>query len=391
MDESEKIFNYQLTIAKLEEECNLYRNGTTGTELLELIAEKDSELKQLNVELSEKKDIIQKVAKSSAEVLEKCQLLQADNVALTSTKKILEKTVVQHEATIKGCESHIESLKESQNKLNADLDRSSEELSLRFDDISKLQSRCAALVAEKTEKSRALEMETAAHAKQIKKYKEEVKKLKESLESAQNSLVCTQAANEKLNLEMSSSAKELRGLQTKYDTETGELRASVATLTQEKLRLSEELMGTRQELHTTGQNVSSLTLQSSQMSQTMEMLLQKKDTHIQELKDQVASLESLLASKTQSSTVTTTTSTSAVAIVNSESIPPVPPVPHQHTSAPVAVTTKSSRQGSQSGSRNHSQSNISRARESETLDMKIKRQEEYLRQRFLKDKTNTHH
>ena len=49
----DKQFNLQLTIQKLEEELSLYRNGTTGAELMELIHEKDNELKEVKSQLQE--------------------------------------------------------------------------------------------------------------------------------------------------------------------------------------------------------------------------------------------------------------------------------------------------------------------------------------------------
>lgn len=147
----------------------MYRNGTTGVELLELIAEKDAELKEVHKELDEKNILVQKLVKSSSEVLEKCQLLQADNIALTTSKNILEKTVAQHETTLRSNQSQMESQLAQIESLRADVERYSVEINERFDDISRLQTRCATLVSEKSEKSRNLEDLTASSAKKAKK------------------------------------------------------------------------------------------------------------------------------------------------------------------------------------------------------------------------------
>jgi SMC interacting uncharacterized protein involved in chromosome segregation len=138
-------------------------------ELLELIAEKDAELKQLHKELGEKNELVQKLVKSSSEVLEKCQLLQADNIALTTSKNILEKTVTQHEVTINNNKVQIEAQAQQITSLTADVNRYTVEINERFDDISRLQTRCATLVSEKAEKTRNFEDLTISSTKKAKK------------------------------------------------------------------------------------------------------------------------------------------------------------------------------------------------------------------------------
>jgi Tfp pilus assembly protein PilN len=69
--EQEKIFNLQLIIQKLEEQLSVYRNGTTGPELLDVIAERETENTALKKELSETKDQLRKIAKSSSELIQK--------------------------------------------------------------------------------------------------------------------------------------------------------------------------------------------------------------------------------------------------------------------------------------------------------------------------------
>jgi len=78
--EQDKIFNLQLVIQKLEEELKLYRNGTTSTEFIEIIGEKDSENKLLKESLDDSNEKLRKLAKSSSEVIIRFEALENDKV-----------------------------------------------------------------------------------------------------------------------------------------------------------------------------------------------------------------------------------------------------------------------------------------------------------------------
>ena len=78
--EQDKIFNLQLVIQKLEEELKLYRNGTTSTEFIEIIGEKDSENKLLKESLDDSNEKLRKLAKSSSEVITRFEALENDKV-----------------------------------------------------------------------------------------------------------------------------------------------------------------------------------------------------------------------------------------------------------------------------------------------------------------------
>lgn len=261
----------------------MYRNGTTGVELLELIAEKDAELKQVHTELDAKNSLVQKLVKSSSEVLEKCQLLQADNIALTTSKNILEKAVAQHEVTIKGNVSQIESQASQITSLTADVDRYTVEINERFDDISRLQTRCATLVSEKSEKTRNFEDLTISSTKKAKKLEEEIAKMKSSLESANSALSGSQTSNKALTVQNNRLIDDYQALQVQTDNDRAEKSATIRQLTEAKQSVSAELARVQSELYTSGQNVSNLTMQTSQISHTMEGLLSKKDEEIQQV------------------------------------------------------------------------------------------------------------
>ena len=143
----------------------MYRNGTTGIELLELIKEKDIEIKEhLNV-IEDKTSTIQKLAKSSSEVLAKCQSLSVENASLVNDKSLLEKLLKQRELEIEKYVIQQASLREKIAVQHDEINRLTNELATRFDDISRLQERCAKLVTEKQEKSRTYDSDIHALSK----------------------------------------------------------------------------------------------------------------------------------------------------------------------------------------------------------------------------------
>ena len=76
MDNQEKLFNLQLLVQKLEEELQLYRNGTSLNELIEVIQEKDVELCTLQAKMDVQEEKLRKLAKTSGDVLIKYEKLQ---------------------------------------------------------------------------------------------------------------------------------------------------------------------------------------------------------------------------------------------------------------------------------------------------------------------------
>eukprot|EP01040_Poterioochromonas_malhamensis_P013147 gene13148-14430_t len=104
----EKIFNLQLTIQKLEEELQLYRNGTSVTELLELIHEKDVEIETLQLQNEEKGNKLKKLAKTSGEVLIKYENIQIELQNKQDYIYDLEKNLLQLQNLVTEKEDFIE-------------------------------------------------------------------------------------------------------------------------------------------------------------------------------------------------------------------------------------------------------------------------------------------
>ena len=100
MAEQEKIFNLQLIVQKLEEELRLYRNGATATEFAEIISEKESEIVILNKTIEDTNEKLRKLAKSSAEVIERFELLQRDRDDLAVRLQAAEQGIAISSSTI---------------------------------------------------------------------------------------------------------------------------------------------------------------------------------------------------------------------------------------------------------------------------------------------------
>lgn len=238
---SEKIFNLQLTIHKLEEELLMYRNGTTSSELFELIHEKDIEIETYRMKCQERDEKLKKLAKTSGEVLLKYEKLQEEIQQIHDEKQALEDMYKSELDNKKQLEDYIQSFQEEkqffQRELalkdkrigtlelqvweeqqakeetrqretsNEDRLREHEEIIERMkketkdlentvnnqrleierltgevnrwkecsadqdERIEKLQKRCAALVAEKTEKFKTLELERQEMIAHVQKFR----------------------------------------------------------------------------------------------------------------------------------------------------------------------------------------------------------------------------
>ena len=162
--ESDKVFNLQLTIQKLQEEVSLYRNGADGEEIFQLIAEKESEIKVLKVSIVSKNENLRKLAKKSSEVLARCDRVQSEY----ETLQFEHSDLIQEKKTLQTAVEEIKSLNcviaakcEEKSVAIIQLEH---ELATREESIEKLQSRCAALISQKNDKVREYEKENRDNA-----------------------------------------------------------------------------------------------------------------------------------------------------------------------------------------------------------------------------------
>jgi chromosome segregation ATPase len=145
MSDRDRIFDLQLTIQKLHEEVSLYRNGTNGQELLELLSEKDTEIENLKSAINEKNEQLKKLAKKSAEVLTKCDNLQRECLVATTKAQSADDQHRSLEAIISELKNKSLSTSALCEEKTLTIDFLENELAVKDDNIEKLQLRCASL------------------------------------------------------------------------------------------------------------------------------------------------------------------------------------------------------------------------------------------------------
>lgn len=186
--ERERLFNLQLTVQKLQEELSLYRNGTNGQQLLELISEKENEIETYKNQLIIKTEDFRKLAKISKDVNEsydklkiKCQEMSEQNLALEELLTMRNNDLQTLRDQLRESQTTANQLMDSNvrfegiiNETKDKLSKAETELSELNENIDKLQRRCAALVSEKTEKCKLLEREKAERMRQGKELRDEL-------------------------------------------------------------------------------------------------------------------------------------------------------------------------------------------------------------------------
>jgi DNA repair exonuclease SbcCD ATPase subunit len=172
--DSDKLFNLQLTIQKLEvwlqtwsphfyltllpqqEELTLYRNGTTSSDLIEIISEKDEEISSLKTLLNEKNEMLAKFHRGTIEVLKQNETL---------TKTIEEKTVAAENAMkeIEILNELFSNLKHQTDEKISNLEKLISEQDFEIKDLNetvvRLQQQCANVVKDKQELHKNYELD----------------------------------------------------------------------------------------------------------------------------------------------------------------------------------------------------------------------------------------
>jgi chromosome segregation ATPase len=165
----------------------LYRNGTTGAELFEIITEKTAEINDLKKALLTKTENLQKLAKSSADMMAQYTSLQSsfkalsnshDSLALThkSTLTALDALQAEHSILVTksaGQDSDLRAQALTITKLQS-------ELSDAQSTVEKLHARCASLVAEKTCAIKHLDNERFERAEREKELQSELQAIRQT-------------------------------------------------------------------------------------------------------------------------------------------------------------------------------------------------------------------
>ena len=110
-----EVLNLRITVQKLTEELNLWRNGTDGSDFVEMLEEKDAEIKELKEKLGVRDEKIRQLAKIAEQTMK-------DNKSLVHEKKLFDKQL--HKAEMKGRAEAIKGTSqqdEEVNKLKAEI------------------------------------------------------------------------------------------------------------------------------------------------------------------------------------------------------------------------------------------------------------------------------
>jgi chromosome segregation ATPase len=290
----EKFFNLQLTVQKLEEELRLYRNGTTSQQLLDLVYEKDGEIQGLKTTVEKQKEKLHKISKSSAEVLRECEALHNDKITLTKSVESLEiagKAHVQEKVQLtkelgesRATVAQLRDIIEDKESTVRRLERKLEDCA---DDVDKLQSRCASLVAEKTEKTRLLEREQNDKAKQKTMFKGELERAVEFNKQIKETVSQEREKFAELHQKFEASQRESREWKERFEVEKGaheafrkESQSLSAALTQRTVALDSEIATIRKELRLHQR-------ESREREDEHHLALSAKDVQIVELSNQL--------------------------------------------------------------------------------------------------------
>ena len=256
--ENDKVFNLQLIIQKLEEELHLYRNGTTGSELLGIINEKDKEIDHLTELLFEKNEKFKKLKGTSQDVLHRCDGLQSENdkkqemiVSLESKMRELEQTISSLQVSISQLEYEKEELlvtNAEQSDLIAQMEVSDHE---NNEVIDKLQRRMASLLQEKFDRAKAVESEIAALLREIDIQKQrctELQDLGEQLRQEKLTLKTKFSSLEDFCASQGRECQELRMKLVDMEKQNKEMNAKDASQTSKLQTLEQQLVDEKRRL-----------------------------------------------------------------------------------------------------------------------------------------------
>ena len=260
--ESDRVFNLQLTIQKLEEELHLYRNGTTGSEFLGIISEKDKEIDHLTQLLLEKNDKFKKLKATSQEVLSRCDQLERENSSSKEQISLLSSELEASRRVASNLQASIDQLEyEKTELLTSNTEQSGLIAQMEVSDhenneiIDKLQKRMATLLQEKYDRTKAVESERTAMQQELEHQRTRYRELSDLCETIKEERISTERKCSQLEGAVLSQRRESQQLREKVAEEeiryaelkqvSANLRSSLQALQEQILQEKEkaDLMG----------------------------------------------------------------------------------------------------------------------------------------------------
>lgn len=197
--DQEKIFNLQITVQKLQEELSLYRNGTSIDEVFTLLKEKEGEVALLKEAIAEKDTKLRKLAKTSNDVLVKCESLEEESVSLYEQNQSLIDEMKEKEQKIQDLEDQINHSVEELNKMTYTNRKNQEYINLLIVELSQYKREKFDLCCNQIDFSFTQELK-------IKEKNENLKKMEELLNTKEKE-------KEKLLSELNKSDQSIERLQ----------------------------------------------------------------------------------------------------------------------------------------------------------------------------------
>lgn len=177
--ESDRYFNLQLTIQKLEEELALYRNGTTGQELLDLIKEKDKEVECLSTELNNVKKELATTKTNFTTLIKSSRKTLADNEALKRSIENMQQEKISTEEKCADLSISLSKLHEECTKKEDEL----KELHNNFDQSKRQNEDDAAMISKLQEQGVNHVKKLNAQYKDLKDNEVVIKQLEQKIQT----------------------------------------------------------------------------------------------------------------------------------------------------------------------------------------------------------------
>mmetsp|Transcript_9124 Transcript_9124/g.8992 ORF Transcript_9124/g.8992 Transcript_9124/m.8992 type:complete len:405 (-) Transcript_9124:173-1387(-) len=289
--ESDKMFNLQLTIQKLQEEVTLYRNGTNGAELFELIKEKDTEIEDLKKSAIGSKENLRLIAKRSKELLANFDKLRIENEVLQIEHSDLIQEKKALVIIVEDLKCSVESAERRHLEKNVTIGHLEEELHNMEEGIEKLQARCASLVQENSENKKKIGSERERFATDR---SEKNERIKEQMDELGRAMRLNTEAKERANREHANSLdlssklqrsvvefKTVSAAKELLQSENDSIKSQLAELLKTKLQ-ADEVFQTSQGLSATNEGLLQETLgekelEMSNLNMSIKKLIQNSE------------------------------------------------------------------------------------------------------------------
>jgi chromosome segregation ATPase len=198
-----EVLNLRITVQKLTEEVNLWRNGTEGSDFIEMLEEKDTEIKELKEKLGMRDEKIRQLAKIAEQTVK-------ENKALAEEKKLFDKQL--HRAEMKGRaettkgttqkDEELKKLKEEIASLRADNDALTNSIDMLIPETEQFQDHIDSLETEQLNSMTDIERLQQRCVNVVIEMKQNKQELVDRANRAEKELAKAQSLNDRYHAEV---------------------------------------------------------------------------------------------------------------------------------------------------------------------------------------------